>query len=138
MPPKGVWTPAYDIAAVLTAIQILLAQPNPDDPLMTDITEEYRANLDLFLRKAREHTQKYAVQAHESGAGQGSAVVAQKISSVGEPTLEPPKGKADALQTAPSAVATLQGIVRQSPDNDDGDVVAIIRPTFTEKRIRLF
>lgn len=60
MPPKGVWSPAYDLCAVLTGVQILLAQPNPDDPLMTDITDEYRTDLELFKRKAREATLKHA------------------------------------------------------------------------------
>ena len=60
MPPKGCWAPSYSIAAVLAAVQILLSQPNPDDPLMTDITEEYRSDLNRFLRRAREHTLKYA------------------------------------------------------------------------------
>ena len=61
MPPKGVWTPSYDICALLSGIQILLAQPNPDDPLMTEITDEYTSNYDVFLRKAREATKKYAM-----------------------------------------------------------------------------
>lgn len=62
MPPKGVWTPSYDICAVLNGIQILLAQPNPDDPLMTDITEEYVQNYDKFLKKAKDATKKFAIK----------------------------------------------------------------------------
>lgn len=61
MPPKGCWAPSYNIHAILAGLQILLSQPNPDDPLMADITEEYRSDYARFLRKAREQTLKYAV-----------------------------------------------------------------------------
>jgi ubiquitin-conjugating enzyme E2 T len=34
---QGAWNPILSIAAVLKSIQLLLANPNPDDPLMPDI-----------------------------------------------------------------------------------------------------
>eukprot|EP00124_Ichthyophonus_hoferi_P004554 Ihof_evm4s516 gene=Ihof_evmTU4s516 len=37
MPPKGGWKPSLNVSTVLTSIQLLLAEPNPDDPLMSDI-----------------------------------------------------------------------------------------------------
>lgn len=37
MPPAGVWSPSLNIATVLVNLQILLAEPNPDDGLMQDI-----------------------------------------------------------------------------------------------------
>nr|XP_013013334.1 ubiquitin-conjugating enzyme E2 T isoform X2 [Cavia porcellus] len=40
LPPKGAWRPALNIATVLTSIQLLMAEPNPDDPLMADIADE--------------------------------------------------------------------------------------------------
>ncbi|XP_073707880.1 ubiquitin-conjugating enzyme E2 T [Garra rufa] len=37
LPPKGAWRPSLNISTVLTSIQLLMAEPNPDDPLMADI-----------------------------------------------------------------------------------------------------
>lgn len=37
MPPKGGWKPALNISTVLASIGLLLAEPNPDDGLVTDI-----------------------------------------------------------------------------------------------------
>lgn len=42
MPPKGSWKPTIGIEALLIAIRMLLENPNPDDPLMADIAEEYK------------------------------------------------------------------------------------------------
>ncbi|AWP09736.1 putative ubiquitin-conjugating enzyme E2 T isoform 2 [Scophthalmus maximus] len=37
LPPKGAWKPSLNISTVLSSIQLLMAEPNPDDPLMADI-----------------------------------------------------------------------------------------------------
>ncbi|XP_054646366.1 ubiquitin-conjugating enzyme E2 T isoform X1 [Dunckerocampus dactyliophorus] len=39
LPPKGAWKPSLNISTVLTSIQLLMAEPNPDDPLMADIDD---------------------------------------------------------------------------------------------------
>ncbi|NXG43125.1 UBE2T enzyme, partial [Psilopogon haemacephalus] len=62
LPPKGAWRPSLNICTLLTSIQLLMAEPNPDDPLMADISSEYKYNKQLFLQHAREWTQKYASQ----------------------------------------------------------------------------
>uniref|UniRef100_A0A8C6YN10 Ubiquitin conjugating enzyme E2 T n=1 Tax=Nothoprocta perdicaria TaxID=30464 RepID=A0A8C6YN10_NOTPE len=51
--------PALNISTLLTSIQLLMAEPNPDDPLMADIVQ-YKYNKPLFLVNAREWTKKYA------------------------------------------------------------------------------
>ncbi|XP_013397017.1 ubiquitin-conjugating enzyme E2 T [Lingula anatina] len=60
MPPKGAWKPALNISTVLTSVQLLMAEPNPEDPLMTDIANEFKYNKPLFIRNAKEWTAKYA------------------------------------------------------------------------------
>ncbi|NWX93905.1 UBE2T enzyme, partial [Nothoprocta ornata] len=60
LPPQGAWRPALNISTLLTSIQLLMAEPNPDDPLMADISSEYKYNKPLFLVNAREWTKKYA------------------------------------------------------------------------------
>ncbi|XP_068588631.1 ubiquitin-conjugating enzyme E2 T isoform X2 [Cebidichthys violaceus] len=39
LPPKGAWKPSLNISTVLTSIQLLMTEPNPDDPLMADIVD---------------------------------------------------------------------------------------------------
>lgn len=62
LPPKGAWKPSLNISTVLTSIQLLMAEPNPDDPLMADISSEFKYNKQLFTEKARKWTQQHAVQ----------------------------------------------------------------------------
>uniref|UniRef100_A0A8C7XPB8 Ubiquitin-conjugating enzyme E2 T n=1 Tax=Oryzias sinensis TaxID=183150 RepID=A0A8C7XPB8_9TELE len=54
--------PSLNISTVLTSIQLLMAEPNPDDPLMADIVPEFKYNKHVFLEKARKVTQEHAVQ----------------------------------------------------------------------------
>ncbi|XP_071762414.2 ubiquitin-conjugating enzyme E2 T [Centroberyx gerrardi] len=62
LPPKGAWKPSLNISTVLTSIQLLMAEPNPDDPLMADISSEFKYNKQLFMEKAKKWTEKHAVQ----------------------------------------------------------------------------
>ncbi|KFQ46478.1 Ubiquitin-conjugating enzyme E2 T, partial [Nestor notabilis] len=45
LPPKGAWRPSLNISTLLTSIQLLMAEPNPDDPLMTSIVRELLLSL---------------------------------------------------------------------------------------------
>ncbi|KAH3885566.1 ubiquitin-conjugating enzyme E2 T-like [Dreissena polymorpha] len=62
MPPKGAWKPILNISTVLTSIQLLMAEPNPEDPLMTDISNEFTHNRSLYVQTAREWTNRHAKQ----------------------------------------------------------------------------
>jgi len=66
MPPKGAWTPSLNIPTLLTTIRLLLSTPNPDDPLMPDITEEFRNNHKKFYATAQSWTKEYAVETNPS------------------------------------------------------------------------
>lgn len=57
---KDDWTPAYNIARILLAISSLLADPNPDDPLVPEIAQQYKENRDIYNETARMMTQKFA------------------------------------------------------------------------------
>lgn len=61
MPPKGSWKPSLNISTILKSIQILMSDPNPNDPLMDEIATEFRDDKRLFLEKAKNWTLKYAV-----------------------------------------------------------------------------
>ncbi|KAJ0171273.1 hypothetical protein K1T71_012823 [Dendrolimus kikuchii] len=60
MPPKGAWVPTITLETLLVSLQTLLANPNPDDPLMIDIANEYKSDIQKFMENARKHTEMYA------------------------------------------------------------------------------
>lgn len=60
MPPSGNWKPTIGLEGLLIAIRSLLETPNPDDPLMADIAEEYKNYKEDFIRKATSITKEYA------------------------------------------------------------------------------
>ncbi|XP_076054513.1 ubiquitin-conjugating enzyme E2 T-like [Oratosquilla oratoria] len=60
LPPSGSWRPAHNMHTVLTSIQLLMATPNPNDPLMADIAEEYKFRRSQFEMQAREWTKLHA------------------------------------------------------------------------------
>lgn len=53
MPPSGSYNPAITLESILLSVQLLLASPNPDDPLRSDVSDEYKYNRDLFNEKAK-------------------------------------------------------------------------------------
>ena len=54
------WSPALTIQKVLLSISSLLTDPNPDDPLNTEIANLYKKNRDEFNKKVRNYTLRYA------------------------------------------------------------------------------
>ncbi|KAI5076175.1 hypothetical protein GOP47_0008240 [Adiantum capillus-veneris] len=62
LPPKGAWRPSLNLLTLLASIGLLLADPNPDDGLMGDITAEYKHDRMSFDVKARNWTELYARQ----------------------------------------------------------------------------
>ena len=59
-PPQGSWKPSQNLSTILTSIQLLLSEPNPDDGLMADISQEYKQDRPAFLKKAKEWVDLYA------------------------------------------------------------------------------
>tara|TARA_Y100000816_G_scaffold64863_1_gene43073 strand:+ start:4550 stop:5008 length:459 start_codon:yes stop_codon:yes gene_type:complete len=57
---KDQWSPALTISKVLLSICSLMDDPNPNDPLVTEIADLFIKNKRLFREKARIHTLKYA------------------------------------------------------------------------------
>ena len=57
---KNAWSPALTISKVLLSISSLLTDPNPSDPLMPGIADEYNTNRSGYEKKAREWTRKFA------------------------------------------------------------------------------
>ena len=62
LPPQGSWKPAHNISTVLTSIQLLLSEPNPNDGLMAEISQEFKHDRPRFVENAREWVRLYAVE----------------------------------------------------------------------------
>ena len=58
---KEHWSPALTISKVLLSICSLLTDPNPDDPLRSDVANLYQNNKIEYDLNAREYTYKYAM-----------------------------------------------------------------------------
>lgn len=59
--PHGSWSPSVNINTLLLTIRVLMSNPNADDGLVPEITEEYRRDIVLWRKKATEHTQQNAI-----------------------------------------------------------------------------
>ncbi|CAF2098044.1 unnamed protein product [Brassica rapa] len=57
---KDKWSPPLTVEKVLLSITSLLADPNPDDPLVGEIGELFKSNKFLFNQRAREWTERHA------------------------------------------------------------------------------
>ena len=58
---KDQWSPALTISKVLLSISSLLTDPNPDDPLVPEIAQQFKVNRAKFDATAKEWTKKYAM-----------------------------------------------------------------------------
>jgi ubiquitin-conjugating enzyme E2 D len=57
---KENWSPALTISKVLLSLCSLLTDPNPDDPLVVDIADQYVNDRETYNNTARSWTQIYA------------------------------------------------------------------------------
>lgn len=58
---KNAWSSALKLSSIILSLSVLLANPNPDDPLVSDIADEYITNKKMFETNAREYTKKYSL-----------------------------------------------------------------------------
>ena len=53
MAPHGSWSPSVNVNTLLLTIRLLMAQPNAEDGLVPEITEEYKRDAALWRKKVR-------------------------------------------------------------------------------------
>ena len=61
------WSPIYDISAILTSIQSLLCDPNPNSPANSEAARLYQENRREYERKVKEIVEQ-SWAAEEEGA----------------------------------------------------------------------
>jgi hypothetical protein len=88
----------------LQSLQLLLTDPNPDDPLDHDVADEYRKNQPLFARKAREHTEKHAKSAEARAVAEVDHRTSTHVplDAASTTPLPPPQAATQPLPSLPS------------------------------------
>ncbi|EJD52045.1 hypothetical protein AURDEDRAFT_83022 [Auricularia subglabra TFB-10046 SS5] len=59
------WSPTYDVAAILTSIQSLLHDPNPNSPANAEAAQLYRENMKEYVRRVKATVEESWLDAHE-------------------------------------------------------------------------
>ncbi|KAK7027875.1 Ubiquitin-conjugating enzyme E2 T [Halocaridina rubra] len=88
LPPSGSWRPIDNLSSILTSIRLLMATPNPNDPLMTDIAEEYQFKRSQYEATAKEWTQQHAKTEIQIGKSSDVGTSGTSSSSNGKRQLE--------------------------------------------------
>ena len=65
------WSPTYDVAAILTSIQSLLHDPNPNSPANAEAAQLYRENMKEYVRRVKATVEESWLDPEEkAGAGE--------------------------------------------------------------------
>jgi len=59
---KSQWSPVLRIQHIILSISVLLAEPNPNDPLMFEIATEYTNNRSNYISNVKSYVKKYAIE----------------------------------------------------------------------------
>lgn len=90
-PPAGSWSPAVSLSSLLLSLRALLGEPNPDDGLVAEISQQYRLHPERWRAEAKEQTKlmmenkrkgyKRQVDGTELSNNEGRGLVAGKEDS---------------------------------------------------------
>jgi len=120
MPPQGTWTPSVNINTLLLTLRLLLSNPNADDGLVPEITEQYRKDRVAFANIAKDMTARYATGAG-TGTGAGSAVTSSSSSAKGGASAGTPAtpGATGQKESVPLAERVATSSDSESDDSSD-------------------
>lgn len=118
-PPHGTWSPSISLNTLLLSIRLLLGNPNADDGLVPDITDEYRQNRALWFSKARELTLKYAIDDLKDENN-------KDIDAVSPPVVLSVTDPSNAVEEVPNVMNVIEShtsssVTILSDDDDDDD-----------------
>lgn len=75
------WSPTYDVAAILTSIQSLLHDPNPNSPANAEAAQLYRENMKEYVRRVKATVEESWLDPEEMQAANGMSVGGSGVSS---------------------------------------------------------
>ncbi|KAJ2397038.1 Ubiquitin-conjugating enzyme E2 T [Coemansia sp. RSA 2603] len=117
---NGGWSPSWTLDKVLISLKVLLANPNEDDPLMSEIADQMRSDHGAYVKTAREWTAKYAVLS-EPGDDQSEAADvhaesgSEKDVRLAQPTTSLPTKRKLGLSRKTSSPGSNQPAVKRPP-----------------------
>lgn len=124
LPPKGAWKPSLNISTVLSSLQLLMSEPNPDDGLMVDITHQYIHDHARFEHTAIEQTRRHAIgsdAAPLSSTDEGAEVAPTSAPAVGISPVDQAEPPGAPSAGPPTGVLDGAGSARTHGDFDDVD-----------------
>jgi len=126
---KDEWSPVLTISKIILSISSLLSDPNPNDPLVTDIAKLYRDDIEAYNKKAREWTLKWAKAPSKIFSFPDEEISEEFLESVAAPTLSPDEwsDSSDELLPPPPPLEQLEISTELSDDllSDDEEIVVI-------------
>ncbi|KAJ1724953.1 hypothetical protein LPJ53_000807 [Coemansia erecta] len=121
---KGGWSPSWTLDKVLISLKVLLANPNEDDPLMSEIADQMRSDHAAYVRTAKEWTAKYATLPEPDNDLSESADVPAESGSEKEIQL---------AQTTTSVPAKRKLGLSRKTSSPGSNPPAVKRPPISEK-----
>ncbi|XP_031549467.1 ubiquitin-conjugating enzyme E2 T-like [Actinia tenebrosa] len=141
MPPKGMWKPALNIGSILSSILLLMDKPNPDDPLMADIANEFRYNYSAFFDKAKQWTLTHATDGAPANQTQNEELaekhdendvnISGKEKALDSDTNSSSESESDEENNIPQTTNMLKGVKRIC--YDDKPSTSGLRPSKIRK-----
>lgn len=58
MPPEGAYNPTMTVESILLSVQLLLATPNPYDPLREDAASDFLLNMQVYTNKVQQQIEQ--------------------------------------------------------------------------------
>lgn len=77
------WSPTYDVAAILTSIQSLLHDPNPNSPANAEAAQLYRENMKEYVRRVKVTVEESWLDPEEGGVGLSISAASSEPSMIG-------------------------------------------------------
>jgi len=68
------WSPTYDVAAILTSVQSLLHDPNPNSPANAEAAQLYRENMKEYARRVKATVEESWLDSEELKSVGGSSI----------------------------------------------------------------
>ena len=62
-PPNGSWSPAVSLPSLLLTLRALMGEPNAEDGLVADVTEQFKSHHQLWFAEAKRLTEVEATEA---------------------------------------------------------------------------
>lgn len=85
---KDNWSPVLTISKIILSISSLLSDPNPDDPLETEIAQLYRDDYDKWFETAQSHTRRWAFPIPELPPSSPTTIIPNEESKDADLELE--------------------------------------------------